>query len=256
MPFYNGDTDTRIAREYEETTTRYDTDDVETGALTGYNGYDALTVRYTSPNGEVCETRGGEPRTPGVMEDDDLTGVVFGHGKKYVYGPDEGLRTLPYNGQGQTLGKPGQVHAIIGIDYPKPVPVDGAVQEGVVATIYYRSNRSGNVKTVDVDVEMIEGHAGKHQLAGREADGDRRFEALTAWDRTLATKYPNRTLGRVCRVEYPPGYEITITAENVTEDRIEDLVDRLDSTITKHNGTDSNQNEVTLSVTDYEPLDQ
>jgi hypothetical protein len=214
-----------IATEYREHSTKYDPDEVELSDLQAQfkRGHDVLEVDYYAPNGQLKSVRGNRPEIPGgVMNEPEREGLVFGHGPKYHLTPEGELRTAPYKDTGQRLAEPEDVLKITGVDFPSAVPTEGAVQEGVTATVFYRSNRSGSVNTVDVNVDHMDGHASKFSFSGYEADDDRRFEVSNCHERILKRKGRHETtLGRVVRVEFPAGHQFTVKAKNLTDEGAE-----------------------------------
>jgi hypothetical protein len=219
------------ATRYREKTTEYDPadDDLTAGTLLRA---DALEVRYQTHRGTLKTVRGTSPCEPGTMEDHDETlGVVFREsGEKWAYNPEtRTLKSVNYGGEDRTLADGDHVLSVTTVDFPRRVPVQGAPQENVTATVWYRSDQSENLVRMNVEVDRFEGSGKDVRVSGEDPRRDRRVEFYTGFDRRVESRgRQTRRLGRVVRVEFPKGHRFTVDFENLPDDRAEKIRDQLE----------------------------
>lgn len=140
-------------------------------------------------------------------------------GTKYAYNPEERRLISVNSGQARSIADENDIIKIEEVSYPTRAVVEGAIDDGVQATVYYRSPRSDEMQTVTMNVEFMEGKRSADQITGDEVNGDRRIEANTRWEREIVSKSgtTERTLGKVTRVEFPRGHQYTVNVEGVGE---------------------------------------
>lgn len=217
-----------LETEYRENKRVIELDELSHGEL---KKWDAIEVDYLSQQGAEKTIRGGDPRSPSTLQPDDFEGIVFG--RKPTYGINPSTRKLfKMNGSKKdpTLLVRLDSHTEIrGIEFPGPVPVDGAVQEDVTATVWYKSSRNGNIKNVDVDVRNVEGSYGQNGTGAGQSlliEGTNKYrkgtiEAESAWERRIYTRHQGTTrkLGRVLRVEFPEGHQFTVKLKGLPDEK-------------------------------------
>ncbi|MFC6770299.1 hypothetical protein ACFQDD_01955 [Halorubrum pallidum] len=146
----------------------------------------------------------------------------YHNGKKYAYSPEQDkLISIPSRDKTITVADSEAIIRYEEVNFPERAVVDGAVQKGVEATVYYRTPRSDSIQSVTMRVKHVEGRY-PAQISGPEVDGDRRIEASIKHDRTIQTTVPDMTLGRVARVEFPKGHQFSLAIEGIEDDRVTD----------------------------------
>lgn len=210
---------------YRETTSEIELADVS--AVTMQTN--PLDWTYTTRHGtrtirsRKCGSAGG------ISDDVPDEAVPFWHdGTKYAFHlEDRCLLSVGRTTETRTVASRAEIRRVETVSYPTSAPVEGAVSDGVEATIYYRSPRSDAMQTVTVDVTLVEGRGGR--LSGEDVDGDRRIEAETRWERKVTSKHgtTERPLGRTARVEFPRGQRFVVDVEGLGDRGVDRVREKL-----------------------------
>jgi len=230
-----------FAEPYEEHRVEVDEDDLTHSRFRGLtlvddsrrksSGKTAIEFEYTTRHGNPKVVRALQATSASSFDRDrfpesaDLDGVeaytFHDDGDGYAY-TDDG-RMWSY-GDDRTYRVVGDVDAVYRVDLPESAPVTGAVQDGVSVTVQYRSNRSGNMKTIrldDVDVDW-EGD----RVRGYHARRDRTVEVEAVYERSVVSKSysgGDREVGKCARIEFPAGHTYTVDVEGVADDEVDDV---------------------------------
>ena len=157
-----------------------------------------------------------------VFHDND-TKYGFNIESKTLYSVDQSRETPIH-----TIASPDDILTVERISFPTRVPVVGAIQKNVPATIYYRSPRSDQMQSVEIEVSHNENDI---LFEGESTQNGDWVRALCIQERTIQKEHPQRHLGRVTRVEFPRGQAFTVKIEDISDDNIAEIEDRLESTI-------------------------
>lgn len=139
-------------------------------------------------------------------------------GRKYAYNPEEQrLITVNRNGQNKTVATAEDFVRFESVSYPEQAVVKGAVDDGVEATVYYRSPVSDRMQSVTIEVDWMEGQA--HEINGTEVGSGRRIKAYRGYERDIVSQHgtTERHLGKVARIEFPRGHQFTVTVEGLKD---------------------------------------
>lgn len=245
------DSDTEFAPPYEEEYEELSREDVTKSTLK----HNTVDMTYATRGGNTKTVRCVQPTEPYDDRDSDLPDgcITFFDprtGDSYAFEIDA-LRLISRNTQGQnrTVATADDFQHFRKVVYPDPAPVEGAVEEGVEATIYYRSPKSDRMQTVMITVESVEGDH-PYRISGSEVGGDRRIEALTIDEREATTGWNGISLGKVARVEFPKGHRFTVDLEGLTNEQAEDAAERIESLIeAKYNKYNRGQEDIVATVT-------
>ena len=186
-----------------------------------YNTYD-ITYKARTKTKTVRSHGGTGPASYNKVPEDFMS--FYDDGQKYAYNIDDRiLMRLNTNGQNATVATGDDIRKIERVSYGDSAVVKGAVSDDVIATIYYRSPRSDEMQTVDVNVEFLEGSASASNISGEAVNSDKRIEAMTQWERDIISKtgVNEMTLGKVCRVEFPRGQKFTVDVHGLDGDNID-----------------------------------
>lgn len=164
-------------------------------------------------------------------------------GKKYAYHPEEQVLYSLEGDSPRRISEDGGIVRIEDVGFKQRVPLDGAVQEGVEAEVYYWSSRSGNLTSVTIAVDRCEENTSNPwRLSGKDAsDSTRRIEAEVRHEREITSKPfggNKQRLGRVARVEFPKGHRYTVDLNGLPDDKARDAVENIKSRLTKRRGYD------------------
>lgn len=234
MGTYNGKV---VASGYEEDVTQYDPEDI---TRSDFKAVDVIEIDYVTQRGNVKTIRGDQPREPMSTEPDDIEGLVFGYSEKRAYQVENKILTTCDRRRDEqaVLGTGDDIVEIRTVDYPDHVPVLGAPQIGVEAEIYFRSNRSGNIKSKTIEVQSLEASyegpadstsSNSILIEGENIADGRSIEASTAWDRALVTSgRQDVEVGKVVRVEFPGGHEFSIKVKNLLDEKVDVAEEKLE----------------------------
>jgi len=143
-------------------------------------------------------------------------------GTQYAYSPEENQLVSLASQSPVTVATDEQIVRFEDVSYPEKAVVDGAPQEDVEATVYYRTPRSDEIQSITMNVGHMEGRNAPVWISGSEVEGDRRIEATIVDERVIKTTVPELTLGRVARVEFPKGHRFSLTVEGLTDEAVKD----------------------------------
>lgn len=241
-----------FADPYEESYEELSPDEV-TKSILQYATVDMTYKTHRGNTKTVRSIKASEPYDGSDLTDADgcVTFYDSGNGDSYAFHV-ETQRLISRNKQSQnrTVATAEDFQQFRKVDYPDPAPVKGGIEEGVDATIYYRSPLSDRMQTVTIAVDSIEGGVAYYRIVGYEVNGDRRIEALTSYDRELRKVPSGTSLGKVARVEFPKGHQFTIELEGMTTDQVEDAPERIKNLVESKYNKYSRQNEaITATVT-------
>lgn len=231
----------KYAEEYHEETEEIDADEVTAHRLS----HKTTDITYVTGQGTTRTVRvyGATPASSYNNVPEGFYGFFHNRDKKYAYSPEQDkLISIPSRDKTITVAESGDIIRYEAVSYPERAPVDGAVQEDVEATVYYRSPRSDSIQSVTIRVDHMEGRY-PAMITGEEVDGDRLIEATLVHSRKIKTTVPENTLGRVARVEFPKGHQFTLTVEGltdqkVTDSRVESAEQKLKSFFERHAHSD------------------
>lgn len=227
----------RFAKHYREETTDHSPADVSASMFATETVVD---FTYVTLQGSRRTIRAVNPTGPASYNDvpEGFFGFWVG-GSRYAYNPDDQrIITISRDGQTRTVAESDQVRSITEIEYPTRAVVVGAIQEDVTVQVFYRSNQSGRIKSMEVEVEHIEGKYAIGELTGHSVDLDARVEVRTKWEREIKTKgRRGRTLGRVVRVEFPRGHRFVVDVHGLKERDLEHAPERIRSAISRRLNT-------------------
>jgi len=224
------DTDTgkQLAPPYEESPT-----DIARENLTPERmSQNPVDINYLTFGGNEKTVRcsGAVPPTP---HNDVPTGCVEfqSNGTHYRYDTTEN-RLLSVGYRTQTVARPDQITSIELVQYPDPAVVTGVVQEGVDATVYYRSPRSDRIQEITIAVETVSDQG--LTLTGTKNEGQYISQIDRERNVMADTEQGWKRIGKVARVEFPKGHQYTVAVEGLKDEsgkkftkRIEKAVDRV-----------------------------
>jgi hypothetical protein len=234
-------TDDRIADEYHERTVDIEADDLFHDRFTGLTVSDdvvdcdhnrkAIEFTYTTRRDTRKTVRAVTPtkstRDADKVDTDDGVGVYswYVDGTKYAY-TDAG--NLYRQGDDYEFRQVADAVDLTCVVMGRRAPVDGAVQDGVDVTVQYRSNRSGNLKTMTLQDVSVEWNGDR--IRGYDSRRDRHVEVTAVHERTVETQgRRNQEIGKTARVEFPAGHTFTVTVDGVTDDRVDTVQDRIEA---------------------------
>lgn len=168
----------------------------------------------------------------------------------YAYHTDERIlksldTSILRDGQDVTLASGDDILSAKRVKYPEPAVIDGTRQDGVEATVYYRSPRSDSIVSVDVMIENDYDHDPEMQ-ATRQSDGER----LYVWPRyhrklLKGSRSGGTFLGRVCRVEFPVGHRYTVDVRGLPDYKADEYIERIQKAVDGAYRYDDVETEVT-----------
>ncbi|WP_152520762.1 hypothetical protein [Halorhabdus tiamatea] len=139
-----------------------------------------------------------------------------------TYFPEDRVLKSVNRERNVTLAEGDDILKIRRIEFPKPAPVAGTLQEDVEATVFYRSNQSGNIKSKTLTVSSIEGAGNKLRLFAE--DDSKTYDILTDRNRRIKHRYGDeRTIGRVVRVEFPEGHRYQVEIKGLTDEKATEI---------------------------------
>lgn len=211
------------ANEYYE-----ETEDISLHAVTGTTFGRPLDITYTTHNG--TKTIRSVSAHSSLNFSDDLY-VFYDEEKKYgfdidskkLYSVDQS-RDTPL----RTIADQTDIVAITRVKFPTRAPVVGAIQTDVQATIYYRSPRSNKMQSIEIKVSHNENDV---KFEGKCTESGDWVEALCIHEREISKKHPKQHLGRVTRVEFPRGHRFTIDVEGISDERVTNIKEAIESSI-------------------------
>jgi len=230
-------TDAEYAKPYREHREPIDRDDVtytRFGGLTVSSDARAVSTRrtalefeYTTSHGNTKTVRSiqgtratdrdrdrGLPddRSSYTFHDDDQGFAVTDNMNLYRYGDDH------------TYRKVAEDVDVFMVELPDPAPVTGAVQDDVSVTVHYRSNRSGNMKTIRLDDVSVDWEGDR--VRGYHARRDRTVEVEAVFERSVVSKSyrgGDREVGKCARIDFPPGHSFTVDAYGLADDAVDEF---------------------------------
>lgn len=211
----------RFAESYREDITDRDPDEVSHSLFTGST---ILDLTYLTRANNERTLRVMTAMSPGKYDDYPEGFLAFHHGNtRYAYNPEQRvLMTANRDAENRVVAKGDQIRTISEVRFPTAAVVVGKPQKDVEAKVFYRSNRSGRIKTMQVEVDFMEGRHSPGSFAGHSIGLDTRVDLLTRWERTIETTGKRgRTLGRVVRVEFPRGHRFVVDVHGIENDAAE-----------------------------------
>jgi len=219
----NSSTNKEFAEEYYE-----ETEEIELGEVTATTLRDPIDFTYKTYNG--TKTVRSISAHSSLHFSDNLyvfydSGTQYGFNieSKTLYSVDQSRETPIH-----TIASPDDILTVEQVSFPTRAPVVGAIQTDVPATIYYRSPRSDQMQSVEIEVSHNENDI---LFEGESTQNGDWIRALCIHERTIQKEHPQRHLGRVTRVEFPRGQSFTVNIEGIPDDNIAEIEDRLESTI-------------------------
>ena len=206
----------RFAERYREEKTELSPEEVSRSALQ-YHVYD---IAYTTARGRSRTVRSVQAKPPTSYNDVPEDFLSFWDDEDhYAYNPDtQVLKSINRGGTNMTIAEGEKVRSLIKINYPTRAVVVGAVQDGVTVRVFYRSNQSGRIKTMDVEIDESSGRFDANEIMGEAVDRDQRVKLRTKWERDIETVgVKGQKLGKVVRVEFPRGHQYTLNIHGLTD---------------------------------------
>lgn len=135
--------------------------------------------------------------------------------REYLYDPEEvNLYTVRDDGPNLVSEDP-QFEKVI---FPESAPIYGAVQDDVVATVYYWSPLSDELQSVEVEVGST--YDSPHNVSGEIVETGQHVDFRMTHDREIKTF--DRVLGRVAAVEFPEGHSFTVNVKGLSDEKAEE----------------------------------
>ena len=227
-------TNKTFAPDYEEEKEHIEVEEIDSFDLE--NNVIELTYRNQGEPQTVRSYRAHKIReSHNSVENGDLTEefhTFFHDGKKYAFNPI--TTTLVSIGDVvYTLAEaPSDFETCNIIRFQGSAPIAGTIQEDVIATIYYESPRSPNIQSVKIEVNNLSNYNVNEIRGDRVSDGQS-IKAHTVEDRKIVKDSIDNEelLGRVKRVEFPFGSELTVRIEGISPEQIESKQDRIEQAI-------------------------
>jgi hypothetical protein len=224
------------AGDYEESYEPIDPSDMTVTSFR-YGTYDIV---YWNQGGKqtVRAPRATTPYRPEGLpgEPDDGDGgtdecvTFFDGGRKFAYHPEQQRLYSMAGDRPLTLAEGDDIWRIKRVDYPPGAPVVGGAEEGVTATVWYKSERSGSRKSFEMDVSSTESECWR--ITGERVSDGARVEVVTRGERFVTAKHYGRTgdvvLGPTLRVEFPPGHRFTVDLVGLRDSRTEMAVEAIE----------------------------
>jgi hypothetical protein len=180
------------------------------------------------------------------IEDDGWLDFYDGDDHLAYHPEDRVLKSLQRDGPSATLARDGRIIKAERVQYPENAVIDGARQDGVEATVYYRSSRSEGITSMDV--EVTDDYDRDAMIRARRLSDGQRIEIRPRYDRKIEKRYPDQYLGRVCRIEYPRGHRFTVDVEGLADDRVdESTIESIESALSGK-GSPFQYDDATVSV--------
>lgn len=219
----NPSTSKKFAAEYYEKT-----EEIELTEITATTLRDPIDFTYKTYNGR--KTVRSISAYSSLHFSDELyvfhnndTKYGFNIESKTLYSVDQSRETPIH-----TIASPDDILTVERVSFPTRAPVVGAIQTDVPATIYYRSPRSDQIQSVEIEVSHNENDI---LFEGESTQNGDWIRALCIHERMIRKEHPQQHLGRVTRVEFPRGQAFTVEIEGISDDNIAEIEDRLKSTI-------------------------
>lgn len=232
----------RFAKRYREEETEVSPNEV---SQRRFKKEIAIDISYETSQGTVRTVRARTPSSPTSYDDVSEEFLIFWHdGERYAYNPEKRiLKSINSGGRDVTLAEGDSIRSLTEIQYPTRAVVVGAVQDGITARVFYRSNQSDQIKTMDVEIAESAGRLSAGEITGMA--GGRRVRMLTQWEREIETVgSQSHSLGRVVRVEFPRGHRYTINVHGLEDSQAELTEDRIKRAVAKSVGTSDVEVEV------------
>lgn len=223
--------DGRFASEYTESRRPINFDDIRVSRFSGLTtsestgSQDAFEFDYTTSHGNRKTVRclnGISSSDRDVDKGAPAEAVTF-HDGSTGYAVDLETRELYKYGDDHTYRKIADTVDAYHVELGESAPVVGAIQEGVDVTVHYRSNRSGNMKTITLEDVRVDWEGDR--VTGYHSRRDRRVEVEAIYERSVTTKSVrggDREVGKVARIEFPSGHRFTVDIHGMTDDETGD----------------------------------
>jgi len=222
-----GERTVEVATRYEESKTEIDPSELSIGIFTE----NAVEITYRTTGENQKTVRCDNPILPTPTNDVPQGCVEFHYtDEKYVeyhYRYDVTNQRLLAVGsyRVQTIGYPDDILSIKLVEYPEPAPINGTVQTGVGATIYYHSPRTERIQELSLFVQTV---SGEGEMVKGELEDGRNVVAHTTGERDILkdTEQGKKRIGKVAGIVFPLGHGYTVRIEGLTDRQATERVER------------------------------
>ena len=227
-------------RENRESITRDDVTYSRFGGLTVSSDARAVSTRKTALEFEYATSHGNTKtvralQATSATDNDRDRGLPDDRESYTFYDGEQGFAVtdnmnLYRYGDDHTYRRVAEDVDVFMVELPDPAPVTGAVQDGVSVTVHYRSNRSGNLKSIRLDDVSADWEGDR--VRGYHARRDRTVEVEAVYERSVTSKSHrggDREIGKCARIDFPAGQSFRVDAYGVADDEragVADLIEQ------------------------------